>query len=178
MEKNKTMVLVMSCGVLVYLFLAVFIRHVPHLLFLSTNRLFIIFQHVLQIHLKMEEKGTISKFFSRKEFKEESNPEESTHGKSLKLEPKSVKEENESEEKLETPCSAKTVDYDLKSELETFSHEGETKCKTKRYREELVDSKLKTDEIVKPRASPAKKKANLKSVDDKQPTLLSYFGKK
>lgn len=133
---------------------------------------------IKEIHLKVEEKGTISKFFSRKEFKEESNPEESTSGKSLKLEPKSVKEENESEEKLETPCSSKTVDCDLKSELETFSHEGDTKCKTKRDREELVGSKLKTDEIVKPRVSPAKKKANLKSVDDKQPTLLSYFGKK
>lgn len=131
-----------------------------------------------EIHLKREGKGSISKFFTRKEFKEESNPEEITHGKSLKLEPNSVKEEYESDGKLETPRSAKTVDYDLKSEPETFSHEGESKCRTKRGHEELVDSKMKTDEIVKPRSSPAKKKANLKSVDDKQPTLLSYFGKK
>ena len=172
------MVPVMSRATLEDLFLAVFIRHVPNLLFHSTNRPVIIFLHVLQIHLKREGKGSISKFFTRKEFKEESNPEEITHGKSLKLEPKSVKEEYESDGKLETPCSAKTVDYDLKSEPETFSHEGESKCRTKRGCEELVDSKLKTDEVVKPRSSPAKKKANLKSVDDKQPTLLSYFGKK
>ncbi|KAF9688448.1 hypothetical protein SADUNF_Sadunf02G0198200 [Salix dunnii] len=132
---------------------------------------------IKEIHLKMEEKGSISKFFTRKDFKEESNPEEITHGKSLKLEPNSVKEEYESDGKLETPCSAKTVDYDLKSEPQAYSHEGESKCRTKRGHEELVDSKMKTDEIVKPRSSPAKK-ANIKSVDDKQPTLLSYFGKK
>ncbi|CAK7349436.1 unnamed protein product [Dovyalis caffra] len=134
---------------------------------------------IKEIHLKTEEKNTISKFFSRKEIKEESNLEESTHDKSVKLDlPSSVKEEHESEEKFETPCFTKPVDYDVKSSVETFSHEGETKCKTKRDRKELVDSKLDTDEIIKLRSSPAKKKANLKSRDDKQPTLLSYFGKK
>lgn len=132
--------------------------------------------------MKKEEKSTISKFFSRKEIKEEqeSNPEENKSDKSVMLAlQKCVKEELESEDKLEIPSLTKLVGHDLKSSVSTLPYEGETKCRTKRdYEELLADSKPSEDENDKLHSTPARKKANFKRDGDKQPTLLSYFGKK
>ncbi|EEF35091.1 abasic site processing protein YoqW isoform X2 [Ricinus communis] len=179
---------------------------------------------VKEIHVKTESKSTISKFFSRKEIKgeQELNSRESTFDKSVKMDlPESVKEEYESEEKLDIPPSNQINDQDLKSNVSTIPCEDETKCQIpdhdetkcqipdhdetkcqipdhdlisnvsklphedatlgqpKRHHEEaLIDRELNPDGNEKLRRNPARKKANLKSGGDKQPTLLSYFRKK
>ncbi|XP_050204244.1 uncharacterized protein LOC126654434 isoform X2 [Mercurialis annua] len=151
------------------------------------------------IPLKTEDKNTISKFFSRKDVKreQESNPQESTSDKSVKMDlPQSVKEENENEEKFAIPSSTQLVsnvptvpcedetkcqipDHDVKSNVSTIPHEDDTTSQIKRHHEEVMaDVEVNTDENIKLKQSPVKKKANLNGGGDKQPTLLSYFSKK
>ncbi|XP_037496066.1 abasic site processing protein YoqW isoform X2 [Jatropha curcas] len=134
---------------------------------------------IKEIHLKTEDKGTISKFFSRKEIKseQESNLQGSTCEKSADVNtPKRVKEEDVIADKLDIPS---LVNNDSRSSVCTITKEDGTKYKTKRdYEETLNDSKLGLDKDEKPPQSPARKKVNLKIDGDKQPTLFSYFSKK
>ncbi|KAJ4847959.1 hypothetical protein Tsubulata_012173 [Turnera subulata] len=140
---------------------------------------------IKEIRVKTEDKSTISKFFSRKSTpikeEQESNPGEgSTCNKSVKtVLPETVKEESASHEKSETSSVSKMPDHELNSDVSELSHGEETKCKTKRNHDELAaDSKLNTDKSHQLLSTPARKKPNIKSGADKQPTLLSFFVKK
>ncbi|KAJ7961657.1 Embryonic stem cell-specific 5-hydroxymethylcytosine-binding protein [Quillaja saponaria] len=115
---------------------------------------------IKEIQLKTEVNNSISDFFSTKGVK---------RGDSNKTDlPENLKEEREDEKE----------DHDPKSIVSTRSQEDAVKCQIKRdYEEFTADSKLaveKTDQVC---TSPLKKKGNLKTSGDKQPTLLSYFGK-
>lgn len=138
--------------------------------------------HFLQIQLKTEGTNSITKFFSTKGTKkEELKPNDtSSHDSSVKTDfPESIKKEPEYTEDRVQPSLTVKCEEDSKSSVSTFSQEEASKGQTKRdYEEFLADSKPvlnKADKISS--ASPAKKKVNLKTSQDKQPTLFSYFGK-
>lgn len=133
--------------------------------------------------MKTEVKNSISKFFSKKQIKkeQESKPEEkgpcdeSVETSLLK----SLKEEPEIDDNIGIPSFSEKGDHDSKSSGSQPPQESAVKCLMKRdYEELLADSKPQTDEIDKQCTSPLRKKGNLKSTSDKQPTLFSYFGKK
>ncbi|KAL6271099.1 hypothetical protein ACE6H2_028010 [Prunus campanulata] len=134
-----------------------------------------------EIQLKTEGNNSITKFFmSKGTKKEELNPKDTSfYDSSVKNDlPKRVKEEPESEEKTEQPASAEKCENDSKCSVSTLSQEGASKGQTKRdYEEFSADSKPVAYETSEISASPAKKKVNLKSSLDKQPTLFSYFEK-
>lgn len=135
--------------------------------------------HFLQIQLKTEGNNSITKFFSTKGTKkEELNPKDkSSRDSSVKTDfSESMKKESEYKENMAQPSS---TEQDSKNSISTFSQEGASKGQIKRdYEEFSADSKPVTNESDKmSSASPAKKKVNLKSSLDKQPTLFSYFGK-
>ncbi|KAM5562952.1 hypothetical protein ABKV19_017908 [Rosa sericea] len=132
--------------------------------------------------LKTEGTNSITKFFSTKGTKkEELNPNDtSSHDSSVKTHfPESIKKEPEYTEDRVQPSLTVKCEEDSKSSVSTFSQEEGSKGQMKRdYEEFLADSKPvlnKADKISS--ASPAKKKVNLKTSQDKQPTLFSYFGK-
>ncbi|XP_062022490.1 uncharacterized protein LOC133738834 isoform X1 [Rosa rugosa] len=132
--------------------------------------------------LKTEGINSITKFFSTKGTKkEELKPNDtSSHDSSVKTDfPESIKKEPECTEDRVQPSLTVKCEEDSKSSVSTFSQEEASKGQTKRdYEEFLADSKPvlnKADKISS--ASPAKKKVNLKTSQDKQPTLFSYFGK-
>ncbi|XP_015892568.3 uncharacterized protein LOC107426796 isoform X2 [Ziziphus jujuba] len=143
---------------------------------------------IKEIKLKTEGSNLLSKFFSPKGIKKESelkSEKESTSDISVKSDlPKSLKEEPKEEpeprESNEGQSSlTENEEQDFKSSEPTLPKDDAGKCQTKRAYEELsADSELATDETEKLITSPAKKKGNLKSAgDNKQPTLFSYFGK-
>ncbi|KAI3932901.1 hypothetical protein MKX01_031883 [Papaver californicum] len=135
---------------------------------------------IKEIPLKTEEKNLISKFFSKKkpDNEEETNepiiisPKESNHPEpsgSLKVEP---------EENIDLPSDSKEKRSD-KSDSSPLHPEEDKKCGIKRGYEELEsETKPSPNKIVKAKMSPLKKKSNIKTAGDKQPTLLCYFGKK
>lgn len=134
----------------------------------------------MQIKLKTEGNNIISEFFSSKGVKKE--PEANTDKKSSSKEsgkiqlPVCLKEAPESTEKTEPLSSIEKEEHGSKS---TVISEDTNKCQAKRDYEELsVDSKRGTEETDKLYPTPAKKKGSIKNaVDNKQPTLFSYFGK-
>ncbi|OVA01655.1 Protein of unknown function DUF159 [Macleaya cordata] len=134
---------------------------------------------IKEIQLKTEENNLISKFFSKKKSDNEeethmqikSSPEESCHTDPSK----SVKEE---EENTDLPTDSKEK-RSGKSDISSLLPGEAEKCGTKREYEELVsDTMPSVDKIGKLEMSPPKKKGNIKTAGDKQPTLLSYFGRK
>ncbi|GAV70752.1 DUF159 domain-containing protein [Cephalotus follicularis] len=135
-----------------------------------------------EIQLKKEEKNSISKFFSAKPIKREpeSKPDEkdlcnkSSESNPLKVE--SLKEEPETE--IRTLCSTEKGEHDSKFSASLLSQESADKCGTKRdYEELLADSKHQADENDVHPTDRTRKKGNLESTGDKQPTLFSYFKK-
>ncbi|KAL6217813.1 hypothetical protein ACLB2K_011030 [Fragaria x ananassa] len=134
-----------------------------------------------EIKLKTDGTNSITKFFSTKGTKkEEINPKDtSLHDSSVKTEfPESLNEEPETKEEKVQPSSTVKCE-DSKSSVSILSQEDASKEQTKRdYEEFLADSKpLPNESDKKSSASPAKKKVNLKTSHDKQPTLFSYFRK-
>ncbi|XP_059432624.1 uncharacterized protein LOC132165919 isoform X2 [Corylus avellana] len=137
-------------------------------------------QCIKEIQLKAEVNNPISKFFSTKRTKreEESNLEaENSCAKSFKTDPsKSMKKEPNTEDN--TPILSFTEgDQDSKSAI-IDSQDSTAKCQMKWDNGEFqAASEPITDETIKLCSTPARKKRNLKSASDKQPTLFSYFGK-
>ncbi|KAI3924007.1 hypothetical protein MKW92_027478 [Papaver armeniacum] len=135
---------------------------------------------IKEISLKTEEKNLISKFFAKKtpDSEEETNEpikislKESNHppSGSLKVEP---------EENSDLPSDSKEK-RSHKSDSYPLHPEEDKKCGIKRdYEEVESETKPSPDKIGKTKMSPLKKKSNTnKTAGDKQPTLLSYFGKK
>lgn len=129
--------------------------------------------------MKTDGNTPISKFFSTKGTKKEADlsPDET----SAKVDPaKCVKEEPESKANIPPLLSTEKGEADSKSSVPSFSQGSTEKCQMKRDQEELsADSKSNTDETKKPSASPERKKVKLNSAgDNKQPSVLAYFGKK
>ncbi|GMI73479.1 hypothetical protein like AT2G26470 [Hibiscus trionum] len=133
---------------------------------------------VKEVPLKTQENNLISKFFSTREVKkeQESNMDQSLCSESVKTNsPKNVKKEPKSTDD-ELPSSTDKVYHDSKSNVPAPSFGDVEKSQTKReYEEFLAGTKPSKEEI---EVSPARKKGNIKSGGDKQPTLFSYFGKK
>jgi hypothetical protein len=136
----------------------------------------------IQIQLKAEVNNPISKFFSTKRTKrEELNLEvENSCAESFetfKTDPsKSMKKELNTEGN--TPILSFTEgDQGSKSTI-IHSQDSTAKCQMKWDNGEFqADSEPITDETIKLCSTPARKKRNLKSASDKQPTLFSYYGK-
>ncbi|PON65969.1 SOS response associated peptidase (SRAP) [Trema orientale] len=134
---------------------------------------------IKEIKLKTDGNMPISKFFSTKGIKKEA--ELNSDEKVVKVDTaKCLKEEPESRENTETSLSTEKEEPDSKSSVSSFPREGAENCQMKRDHEELSsDSKLTKDEANKLSTSPGRKKVKLKSAGDyKQPSVLSYFGKK
>ncbi|CAI0559732.1 unnamed protein product [Linum tenue] len=142
---------------------------------------------IKEVQLKKEDKGTISKFFVKKEVKEQEDPEpEDTckpHEPMKKDLTESVKEEVDNEDKSDiTPSPEVAADEDIKPSVAPAVDTAQ-KSKVKREFDDSVDENqtiARTHESKRLEvASPAGKKAKSKNDgDNKQPTLLSFFGKK
>jgi hypothetical protein len=134
----------------------------------------------VQIQLKAEGNTPISMFFSTKRTKREQESDleaKNSYAESLKTDlSKSLKKEPSTEDN--TPMLSFTEGgQDSKSTI-TQSQDNTAKCQMKcDYGEFQADSEPVTDETIKLCSTPARKKRNLKSASDKQPTLFSYFGK-
>lgn len=137
---------------------------------------------VKEIKLKPEEKNKILKFFNPKSVgsnKEQGSNEEvkGSFDESSKANlQKKLKEELQSaDDRDQLPFG----DNDTKSNVNLLPHAAVTKCQIKRdYEEFSADSKPSTNKIDELQPSPRKRKGSLTTTDDKQPTLLSYFGKR
>lgn len=137
---------------------------------------------VKEIQLKAEEKNKILKFFNPKSVgsdKEQGSNEEvkgSFDEASKANLQKKFKEELESaDDRDQLPFG----DNDTKSNVNLLPHAAVTKCQNKRdYEEFSADSKPSTNKIDELQPSPRKRKGSLTTTDDRQPTLLSYFGKR
>lgn len=136
----------------------------------------------LQIQLKTEEKNKILKFFNPKSVgsnKEQGSNEEAkgSFDESSKANlQKKLKEELEAADDRDQLLFG---DNDTKSNVNLLPHEEVTKCQNKRdYEEFSADSKPSTNKIDELQPSSRKRKGSLITTDDKQPTLLSYFGKR
>ncbi|KAJ8899360.1 hypothetical protein K2173_018334 [Erythroxylum novogranatense] len=136
---------------------------------------------IKEIKLKEDDRSSISKFFIKKEIKEEptSRLERSTCETVGKEDPpERVKQLPESQDKTVVSPFITSEDLDFKSSIYKPSLDEEPKNKAKRDREELLaGSDASTDENKQLHSGRAKK-ANLTSGDDQQRTLFSYFGRK
>ncbi|XP_042518563.1 abasic site processing protein YoqW isoform X2 [Macadamia integrifolia] len=125
---------------------------------------------IKEIQLKSEEKNSISKFFTKKRTE---NQQETARTNLLE----NVKDEPGNQEDTEDPTDSKG-NNGSKPDVSSLLNKEAEKCGIKReYEESAADLKSMIDSTDKSEASHAKKKANLKSAGDNQPTLLSYFGK-
>ncbi|XP_058093534.1 uncharacterized protein LOC131239712 isoform X2 [Magnolia sinica] len=138
---------------------------------------------IKEIQLKPEEKNLISKFFTKTktETKCELGPEVKSSSEEFACKDlfESLKEETDNKEMKELATNFEHEKIDVKPKVSTPGNSGAEKCGMKRdYEEFVTDSRLPTaiTEKLSPPCS-AKKKGNLKNAGDKQPTLLSYFGR-
>jgi hypothetical protein len=136
----------------------------------NIENLYMASSHVWQIQIKTEGNIPISKFFSRKGAEyEDTKPEH----KIACHEP--VK--TEQTEDLGEEAKTKEGDRDLKSS--GSSPQNVTKFSIKREYDAISpDSKPSLANNGQVSANPGRKKGKVKTADDKQPTLFSYFGKR
>lgn len=136
---------------------------------------------IKEIQLKTEEMKPISMFFVKKGTKSNDPISQDINNcKELSKsdQPKSLKEEPETEKRMDHQPPTRKIDDDLKPNVTTSITEGATSFHVKRdYNELSADTKPSVDEVNTLRMSPVKKKGNLGSAGDKQPTLFSYFAK-
>lgn len=141
--------------------------------------------------MKPEETKPISQFFSKKGVDgEQGSNLGSMHGNLINNnQPKSLKGEPQTQDSLNHPSvtdegndeskPTRNSPQDSLNHPSTLSNEGAGNLPIKREYEELsADAKPASGKAEKPQTSPARKKKNLGPADDKQPTLLSFFGKK
>ncbi|KAG5514867.1 hypothetical protein RHGRI_036048 [Rhododendron griersonianum] len=136
---------------------------------------------VMEIKLKTEETKPISQFFSKKGVDSEQGSKlGSMHGDLIKNnQPKSLKEEPQTQDSLDHPSVTDEGNDESKPNISTLTNEGAGNLPIKRNYEELsADAKPAGGKAEKPQTSPARKKKNVGPADDKQPTLLSFFGKR
>ncbi|XP_048139172.1 abasic site processing protein HMCES isoform X2 [Rhodamnia argentea] len=129
------------------------------------------------IQLKKEDKNMISKFFMRKEIKkeeEEANGEEkSSHHDSVETD---VHTSLKGEPKVEgcNEFSSSTDKSGDAKHLDDATGQGQVK---RDYEEFSTDPDQRTCQTDATQTSPLKKKREVKSSEDKQPTLFDYFTK-
>lgn len=131
--------------------------------------------------MKTEETKPISQFFSKKGVDSEQGSKlGSMHGDLIKNnQPKSLKEEPQTQDSLDHPSVTDEGNDESKPNISTLTNEGAGNLPIKRNYEELsADTKPASGKAEKPQTSPARKKKNVGPADDKQPTLLSFFGKR
>ncbi|KAK3004664.1 hypothetical protein RJ639_018281 [Escallonia herrerae] len=134
---------------------------------------------VKEIQLKTDDTKPISSFFSKREIKSEEESDSETRNsrkqQSRTSQPKSLKDEPETQHNTGQQSFEEKCRDDPKPNNSVPTQAGGTDFYIKREYEELsADSKPSAN---KPRTSPVKKKGKYNDVGDKQPTLLSYFGK-
>lgn len=102
------------------------------------------------------------------------------HGDFIKNnQPKSLKEEPGTQDSPDHPSVTDEGNIESKPNISAVPNEGAGNLPIKRDYEELsADTKPASGEAEKPRTSPVRKKKTLGAADDKQPTLLSFFGKR
>ncbi|KAG6630922.1 hypothetical protein CIPAW_13G054700 [Carya illinoinensis] len=115
---------------------------------------------IKEIQLKSEGNNLISKFFSKKGIKEEQEStieEKNSSAETFRIDPtKSLKKETDTEDNTAISSITDKGGQDSKSITIHSEDEDTAKCQC---------------------TTPARKKGNVKGAGDKQPTLLSYFGK-
>lgn len=131
--------------------------------------------------MKPEGNNPISKFFSRKGIKEEQEStieEKNSSARTFWTHPtKSLKRETDTEDNTAISSLIGKGGQDSKS-LTIHSQDDTAKRQVKRdYEAFKADLEPMADNTVKPCSTPARKKGNVKSAGDKQPSLLCYFGK-
>lgn len=90
-----------------------------------------------------------------------------------------MKEEPHTQDSPDHPSVTDEGNDEPKPNILTLTDEGAGNLPIKRDYDDLsADAKPASGKAEKPRTSPAKKKKNLGPADDKQPTLLSFFGKR
>ncbi|XP_058196651.1 uncharacterized protein LOC131312726 [Rhododendron vialii] len=136
---------------------------------------------VMEIKLKTEETKPISQFFSKKGVDSEQGSNlGSMHGDLIKNnQPKSLKEEPQTQDRLDHPFVTDEGNDESKPNISTLTNEGAGNLPIKRdYKELSANTKPVSGKAEKPQTSPARKKKNVGPADDEQPTLLSFFGKR
>ncbi|KAF9605321.1 hypothetical protein IFM89_015976 [Coptis chinensis] len=128
---------------------------------------------IIEIPLKAEENNLISKFFLKKKVDSE---QESTS----QIVSSSKESIDEDPEVLEGKSS--TTDFEEPNEssdagISLINHNEAEWCGTKRDYESMSDLKPYANNTEKLHTSQVKKKGKLKSTEDKQQTLLSFFGR-
>lgn len=117
----------------------------------------------------------ISKFFTRKEIKKEEakGEEKSSHHDSVETD---VHTSFKGEPKVEdcNEFSSPTDKSDVAKHLDDTTGQGQVK---RDYKDFLTDSDQGTYQTNVTQTSPLKKKREVKSNEDKQPTLFAYFTK-
>ncbi|KAF8006808.1 hypothetical protein BT93_K0962 [Corymbia citriodora subsp. variegata] len=131
---------------------------------------------IKEIQLKKEDKNIISKFFTRKEIKKEEEvkgEEKSSHHDSVESD---VHTSFKGEPKVEdcNELSSPMDESGVAKHLDDATGQGQVK---RDYEEFLTDLDQGTYQTDATHTSPLKKKRELKSNEDKQPTLLAYFSK-
>lgn len=133
----------------------------------------------MQIQLKTDGNNLISKFFSTKETKKlpSDSQEKTSCDTSVKLEPsQNVKEHKREEDHVASSCSIR--DNGSNESLAKCS-ESAASCQIKRDREDISsDSNIGVEGYGKIGSSPKIRKGSLKTGNDNQSTLFSYFGRK
>lgn len=128
---------------------------------------------IKEVQVKTDETKPISMFFAKKGTKREDQPEphDTTAHKKLTLteKPQSLKVEPATVNHIDHQSYSEKVCDESKSNVSTLTSVGSNTLHLKREYDEFSSDKRYT--------SPAKKKGNIKSADDNQKTLFSYFGK-
>ncbi|XP_035541281.1 abasic site processing protein YoqW isoform X3 [Juglans regia] len=137
---------------------------------------------IKEIQMKSEGNNLISKFFSKKGIKEEQEStieEKNSSAETFRTDPtKSLKRETDTEDNTAISSITDKGGQDSKSITIHSEDDATAKCQVKRdYEAFKAGLEPMTDNTVKQCSTPARKKGNVKSAGDKQPTLLSYFGK-
>lgn len=131
---------------------------------------------IKEIQLKNDGSNLISKFFSAKEIKKEhsDSQEKTSCGTSVKHEASPSLEEHKRDVNLEASS------VESKDCLAKCSSDTARTCQIKRDREGISsESKSGVDDYSKVGSSPKiRKKGSLKTGNDNQSTLFSYFGRK
>ncbi|KAL6967945.1 hypothetical protein U1Q18_033748 [Sarracenia purpurea var. burkii] len=134
-----------------------------------------------EIKLKVEDTKPISKFFSKGISGEQELNLGSMHGQNIKTnQPKSLKEETETQDSPDHPFTTDEGNVESKPNVFPTSSEAASKPPIKRdYEEFSADAKPSGGKADEPQATTRRKKGSFGAIGagDKQPTLLSYFGK-
>ncbi|KAK6940450.1 SOS response associated peptidase (SRAP) [Dillenia turbinata] len=133
---------------------------------------------IMEVKPKTQEKNSISRFFPVKGQNLNTQVTSSVKESRNRSSPERMKQEeiDTKDGIVHSSFTAQGSKSSRHSNAVVLPTEGA--IKRERDHEEFTVDVKPTDKTKEASASPAKKKANLKNASDKQPTMLSYFGKK